>query len=279
MALKDILVYLDQSKANSQRLDTAAQTAQAFQAHLTGLTIAQTPHIPEFMPADFIRQQQKAAEERNTAIRKSFEERLRNTDLLWDWRSISMTSPAETALDVLALHSHYADLTIVGQPRPDDLDAVMPRDLPGKLAMLSGRPVLALPYAWRPRPLGRRVLVAWNASREATRAIHDALPFLTAAEEVRVLALTRSGGLEGHGEQPGADMAAHLARHGVKAVAEHNVVEDIEVPDAMLSAAADYGADLLVMGAYGRPRLSEIVLGGASRGVLSSMTLPVLLSH
>ena len=140
MGLKDILVYLDQSKANSQRLDTAADTAQAFQAHLTGLTIAQTPHIPEFMPADFIRQQQKAAEERNANIRKSFEERMRGTDILWDWRAVSMTSPAETPLDVLALHSHYADMTIVGQPRPDDVDAVMPRDLPGKLAMVSGRP-------------------------------------------------------------------------------------------------------------------------------------------
>jgi nucleotide-binding universal stress UspA family protein len=274
-----MLGYLDQSKANSQRLDTAVEAAQGLEAHLTGLTIAQTPHIPEFMPADFISQQQKMAEDRNAGIRKAFEKRLRGTDLLWDWRSVTMTSPAETPLDVLALHSHYADLTVVGQPRPDDADGIMPMDLPGKLAMVSGRPVLALPYAWRPAPIARKVLIAWNASREATRAVHDAMPFLARAEEVRVLALTRSGGLAGHGEQPGADMAAHLARHGINAVAEHSVVEDIEVPDALLSAAADYGSELLVMGAYGRSRISEIVMGGTSRGILRSMTLPVLLSH
>jgi len=279
MALKDILVYLDQSKANAQRLDTAVDVAERFQARLTGLAIAQTAHIPEFMPAEFITHQEKAADERNAAVRQAFEKRLANSNVDWGWRAVTMTSPAEAPLDILALHSHYADLTIVGQPNPDETDGSMPGDLPGKLALLSGRPVLGLPYAWHPQPVGRNVLVAWNATRESSRAVHDAMPVLEQAEEVRILAMTRSGGLEGHGEQPGADIAAHLARHGIRAIAEHRVVKDIEVPDALLSSAADFGADLLVMGAYGRSRLREITLGGTSHGVLRSMTLPVLMSH
>lgn len=279
MALKDILVFLDQSKTNGQRLETAVDIAERFQGRLTGLAIAQTAHIPEFMPAEFIAHQEQAAEKRNAAIRQTFEKRLGNTGVDWGWRAVTMTSPAEAPLDVLSLHSHYADLTIVGQPDPDETDGTMPEDLPGKLALVSGRPVLGIPYAWRPQPVGRNILVAWNATRESSRAVHDAMPVLEQADEVRVLAMTRSGGLEGHGEQPGADIAEHLARHGVKATAEHRVVKDIDVPDALLSAAADYGADLLVMGAYGRSRLREITLGGTSHGVLRSMTLPVLMSH
>ncbi|MGD8429889.1 MAG: universal stress protein [Ectothiorhodospiraceae bacterium] len=279
MALKDILVYLDESKQAPQRLDTAIAIAEQHQAHLTGLAVAETAHIPDFMPRDLVRRQQELARERNQRIKKAFEDRVANVQLSTEWREVDKTRSDESVLDVLALHAHYSDLVVVGQPDPEKADGTVPLDLPGKLAMVAGRPVMGIPYAWRPAAVGRRVLVAWNASREATRAVHDALPMLQQAEDVRILALTRKRGLGGHGEMPGADIAAHLARHGVKAEAEHGVVEDIRVPEALLSAAADYGADLLVMGAYGRPRLREIMLGGASHGVLQNMTVPVLMGH
>ncbi|MDZ7810922.1 MAG: universal stress protein [Arhodomonas sp.] len=123
------------------------------------------------------------------------------------------------------------------------------------------------------------MLVAWDAGRESARAVGDALPLLKEADQVRVLALTGTSRDAAHGEQPAADISTHLARHGVKVEAAHQHLGDLDVASALLSAASDYGADMMVMGAYGRTRMREMMLGGATRGVLESMTLPVFLSH
>ncbi len=123
--------------------------------------------------------------------------------------------------------------------------------------------------------VGRRVLVAWNGSREATRALHDALPVLDRAERVIVLSVDPGD----HRHLPGADIATLLARHGVRAEANETSSDDIEVGDAVLPRAADLGADLLVMGAYGRSHVREWAMGGVTRNLLKHMTLPVLMSH
>ena len=123
------------------------------------------------------------------------------------------------------------------------------------------------------------MLVAWNASREAARAVNDALPILQRAATVVILAVNPHGGPRGHGEAPGADIALHLARHGVKAEAEWFQAEDLAVGEALLSRAADLSVDLVVMGAYGRTRVRELILGGATRAMLQAMTTPVFMSH
>src|SRR3954454_13493204 len=143
----------------------------------------------------------------------------------------------------------------------------------------SGRPVLAVPYAGQFERVGERVLVAWNASRESTRAVNDALPLLRGAKVVTILAVNPRQGIEGHGDVPAADIALHLARHGVKAEAAHTVAKDISEGDALLSYAADIGADLIVAGAYGHSRARELVFGGVTRTLIAEMTAPVLLSH
>jgi nucleotide-binding universal stress UspA family protein len=153
------------------------------------------------------------------------------------------------------------------------------RPHPERVTLASGRPILVVPYAGHFATLGQRVLVGWDASREATRAVGDAMPLLAAAEQVTVLAIDPQAGPGGHGELPGADISLHLARHGVKAVIERTVSADVPIGDVLLSRAADLGADLLVMGAYGHSRARELLLGGATRTVLGSMTLPVLMSH
>ena len=129
--------------------------------------------------------------------------------------------------------------------------------------------------------VGRNVIIAWNNSRESARAVADALPLLTGAERVTILALNPKGGVEldGHGDVPGADIALHLARHDVNVDAAQLVTEDVSVADMLLSRAADEGADLLVISAYGHSRLGELVLGGVTRSILAHMTLPVLMSH
>ena len=122
-------------------------------------------------------------------------------------------------------------------------------------------------------------MVAWDASRLATRAVNDALPILRKASKVHLLAINPEGGREGHGDVPGADIGLHLARHGVKAEASSIHAEDLEAGDALLSRAADFGADLIVMGAYGHSRWRELVLGGVTRHLLNHMTAPVFMSH
>jgi nucleotide-binding universal stress UspA family protein len=137
--------------------------------------------------------------------------------------------------------------------------------------------VLFVPYTGRFRDIGKRVLVAWNASREAARAVSDALPILAQAQSVEVVAFDPDGA--DHGEVAGADIALFLARHGVKASAARQSAPDIDVGSQILSRVADSNADLLVMGGYGHSRLRELALGGATRTVLDSMTLPVLMAH
>ena len=152
--------------------------------------------------------------------------------------------------------------------------------------MLSPRPVLTTPSKGPHADLGRRILIAWNGSREAARATHDALPFLIAAESVVVLTVDAAG--DAH--SPGANIATHLARHGVNVdlhkrtsvrhpPAQARRAAKMNVGEVILSAAADYNADLLVIGAYGHSRLRETVLGGVTRHVLSHMSVPVLMSH
>jgi nucleotide-binding universal stress UspA family protein len=166
---------------------------------------------------------------------------------------------------------------VVGQPNshaPQDNDAVTVTTV-----MTSGRPVLAIPFAGDFPTLGERVLVAWNASREAARAVNDALPLMAAAKQVTVLAINPQRGIGRQGDVPAADIALHLARHGVKAEAAHTVANDISDGEALLSYAADVGADLIVSGAYGHSRARELVFGGVTRTLIAEMTAPVLLSH
>jgi nucleotide-binding universal stress UspA family protein len=137
--------------------------------------------------------------------------------------------------------------------------------------------VLVVPRYGTFDTVGERVLVAWNGSREATRAVHDALPILKLATKVTVLSIDPE---RDTGDRiPSADIALHLARHGVAAEGTSTVGLDISVGDLLLSRAADLGADLIVMGAYGHSRMRELVLGGATRHILQHMTVPVLMSH
>jgi len=178
-----------------------------------------------------------------------------------------------------ALHARYVDLTILGQLDPDRGDADLIRPRPEHVTLASGRPILVVPYAGHFETVGRHVLIGWNATREATRAVNDAMPLLAAADVVTVLTIDAREGPDAHGELPGADISLHLARHGVKAEVERTVSAGIPAGDVLLSRAADLGADLLVIGAYGHSRVRELLLGGATRSILQSMTVPVLMSH
>ena len=279
MALKDILVHLDGTEASASRLDIAAGLAQRHGAHLVGLFVAEIGLPPGIIGdpgggaamvlIDQMRDSQLADGAKAEA---AFQERVRRDGLSAEWRMLE-----GMGTELVPLQARYADLAVLGQQDPDGPEvtgAILEATLFG-----SGRPVLAVPYAGRFTGVGQRVLVAWNAGKEAARAVADAMPLLAAAERVTVLAVNPRRGISAHGEEPAADIALHLARHGVKATAQHMVAPAVGDDEALLNAAAELDADLLVMGAYGHSRLREMVMGGVTRMILRSMTLPVLLAH
>jgi nucleotide-binding universal stress UspA family protein len=282
MALKDILVHLDTTPRCPARLELAARLAVRHAAHLTGVHVIDIPSANYFYgaampfvpanPEEIVERIRVEATEAAKPVETAFRDSLRRNALQGEWRLVE-GAPGPT----VALHARYTDLTIVGQPNrdePQDADAVTVTTV-----MTSGRPVLAVPFAGDFPTIGERVLVAWNASREAARALNDALPLLKGAQQVTVLAINPQRGVAGHGDVPAADIALHLARHGLKSDATHTVARDISDGEALLSYAADIGADLIVAGAYGHSRARELVFGGVTRTLIMEMTAPVLLSH
>jgi nucleotide-binding universal stress UspA family protein len=286
MTFKDILVHLDEGPRSGMRLKIAADLARRNGAHLTGIFIADIPGSDLFYGAgmpfaagggmdQMVNALRADAMARAESVGQEFRDTLRRQGLEGEWRVVEGDT-----VSLLALHARYADVTILGQPNDDEpykgptADAVLVN-----VMLASGRPVLAVPYAGQFERVGERVLVAWNASREATRAVNDALPLLRGAKSVTILAVNPKHGIEGHGDVPAADIALHLARHGVKAEAAHTIANDISEGDALLSYAADLGVDLIVCGGYGHSRAREMVFGGVTRTLLQEMTVPMLLSH
>jgi nucleotide-binding universal stress UspA family protein len=178
----------------------------------------------------------------------------------------------------MAIQTRYADLAVVGQFDPDDPVPGLMSDFPESVFMQGVRPALIIPFTAQSVQPFARVMIAWDASISATRAVTGALPLLQAAADVDVVVFNASPQSESHGELPGSDLAVYLARHGVTV----NVINrrtDIDIGNSLLSLCADQASDLLVMGGYGHTRFREILLGGATRKVLESMTLPVLMAH
>jgi nucleotide-binding universal stress UspA family protein len=179
----------------------------------------------------------------------------------------------------LVLQSRYADLVIVGQAdRDDPATGALLQDLPEYVILNTCRPVLVVPIGGKFASIDDTVLVAWNGSAQAARAITQALPMLRCASRVVLVMIDPVIGGDEHGEEPGADIALYLARHAVN-VEVLSQASQGDVGEALLETADRIHADLLVMGAYGHARFREILLGGATRTILNTMTVPVLLSH
>lgn len=284
MAFKDILVHLDSGARCKTRLTAALSLARRFGSHVTGTYVLDIP-APEFFygaampfmgagPEQVIERMRNEAVNAAAPVEEAFRASLLGEDVQGDWRLVEGSLPA-----TVALHARYSDLAVVAQPNTYEPTDGGQRDVAVTVVMTSGRPVLAIPFAGEFPTIGERVLVAWNATREAARAVNDALPLLAQARLVTVLAVNPKHGIHGHGDVPAADIALHLARHGVKAEAAHTITDDIPEGEALLSYAADLGVDLIVAGAYGHSRAREMVFGGVTRTLLNEMTVPVFLSH
>ena len=275
--IKDILVSLSLDESGDTAGDYAMSVAETFGAHLSAIALAYIPVISVTMPmealgADFVAAEfaknKKAAA---TAVRR-FETSLRAGGLRGEARLLD-AGIAEASSEFGEFARRF-DLSVVGQPKPSDPEGGM--IVEGAL-FGSGRPVIVVPYIQRKGLKLDRVVVCWDGSRAAARATGDAMPFLTRAKNISVVTI---GAAPAKSEDvPGADIAQHLARHGRNVEVQRLVVADIDTTSAILSYVADAGADLIVMGGYGHSRLREFVLGGVTRGILGSMTVPVLMSH
>jgi nucleotide-binding universal stress UspA family protein len=286
MKLRDIVVLLDGSVRDEAKLTLAAGLARRHDAHLTGLC-----PLELLLPADtsfalggypdlwalpeFGKKIEGEARTKAALIEAPFRERLRRDGLKGDW--LLETGPL---IQAVTRRSRAADLVVVGQADPDHPLPPAARTLVEDILMTAGRPLLLVPYAGHFETVGTTALIGWTPTRESARAVHDALPLLAPTGKVTVLTVELPGSTSDAEAAPAAEIAEHLARHGLDVTAARTVVSDgLPAADVLLDYAADIGADLLVVGGYGHSRTREMIMGGVTRELLRHMTLPVLMSH
>ena len=275
--IKDLVVSLSVGASRDAAGPYAISVAETFGAHVAGIAFSYEPVIPPTImgtiPASFVESQREENDRAANDARAKFDEAARRAGVSSESRTLS-ASLAGSA-DRFATIARRFDLAVVGQAEPD---RAAPEELIVENALFSsGRPVLVVPYIQKAELTLDRVMVCWDASRNAARAIADAMPFLKRARVIDVVIVASE--LIKSDEIPGADIGQHLARHDLKVEVRRIVSPDTDVASTILSHAADTSADFIVMGGYGHSRLREFILGGATRGMLSAMTLPTLMSH
>lgn len=279
MSYKTILVHLDESKHTEERIRIAAHIAINEGAHLIGVAmtgvsrfIYQSAHIGNGDPnlaihLDFLR-------ERARGVLENFEQSVIQLGV----SSFEKRLVDDEAGAGVSIQGRYSDLIILGQYDPDEAFPATLSDFPEYVMLHSGRPVLIIPYTGHFESIAKKVLISWDASREATRAVTDAIPLLRKAQIVQVAVFNPSSAADEHGEQPGADIALFLARHNINVEVIPQQTE-IDIGNALLSLANDQNSDMIVMGGYGHARFREMILGGVTHTLLKTMTAPVLISH
>lgn len=275
MKFDNLLVHLDHSPACAGRLDVAIGLAKRGQARLTGLYAVSDPHVPSAAS----RNRKAFAAKGMAEIKAMFKERVQAAELDSQWQKLISTNDARVNLDVVRSARNF-DLVIAGQYDADSSDGSIRGDLVQQIVLRSGRPVLVVPHSGHFPTVGRRAVIAWNASREAVRAVNDALPLLKDAETVIVLTLDPAGQPRKDVKGPLTDIVDHLASHGIDATYDRLAFDRgaIDPADRLLSHLTDEAADLLVMGAFGDMDDRTQTRTGLTKPILTHMTVPVLLS-
>lgn len=275
MAYKTILVHVDQSPRAPARIALAARLAAEHGAHLVGAAMTgMSRYIFHGGTVDIARtmldaQLQALVDQANEALAR-FESIAAGAGSL----SYELRLVEDDEAPGLALQARYADLVVLSQDNPDKPLARLAPDLPSYVLLNSACPVLVTPFAGAPDSLGQQVLVAWNETLQSSRAVASSLPLLQRARKV-TLAIYNARSVQA---LPATEIARHLTRHGVN-VEVMREETDHEVGYALLELAKNLGAGVLVMGGYGHARFREVLLGGVTQTILSSMTLPVLMAH
>lgn len=278
MPLKTILVFVDFSPAGQARTRYAVNLSLRHGAHLVGVYVAPSgwrgDHASCYARGqDAIRQviERHKAEEATASdsALQSFKAVTESQHINFDFRIIREGDANEDA----KLHSLHADLIIAGFPGPGGLpDNWSAEDM----LLATGVPLLIVPETWNSSAIGEHIVLGWNASRQARRAIADSLSLLTAAQSVSVVVVD---GDDGHSETRGADIAQYLSRHGARVDVEHVQSAGHSVAETLQTAAKRHNSDLLVVGAYSHSRPRQTLFGGVTRSLLSNVTVPLLIAH
>jgi nucleotide-binding universal stress UspA family protein len=275
--IKDIVVNLSVGEKASPAGDYAVSVAAAFDAHLAGIAFLYDPIVPVsgagYIPAEVIETQERDNEAATKAALERFTAASARAGVIAE--PLTLSASFAGVGEQFGRIARRFDLSIVGQAEPETSGV---EEIIAESALFeSGRPVIIVPYIQKGPLKLDRVMVCWDGSRTATRAIADAMPLLHRCGRVEVVIVANERGKKD--EIEGADMGAHLARHGLNVEVNRTALGDIDVADVILSHAADAGSDFIVMGGYGHSRLREFVLGGVTRSIMRSMTAPVLMSH
>lgn len=276
---KTILVHVDGTARSAKRVEIASRLAILHDAHLVGTAMTglsayafPVPALAPGMPAiTFPIEELRAEAERALDL---FDSGARKAGV----QSFERRRIDDEAAAGVSMQARYCDLVVISQAAPDEFVPRLPSDFPEYVLLNSARPVLVVPVTGMKHDFGKHVTVAWNGSADAVRAITSAIPLLQRAEQVRLVVLNADAKRDMHGEDPGADIALYLARHGIRV----EVTSTRSAPDegeSLLSFAVDKGSDLIVMGAYGHSRFREILLGGATRTALRSSPIPLWMAH
>lgn len=271
MALKDMLLQLDNSPSCSERLDLAITMAATHGAHLKGLyVVAHAYYTPD---------QGSGGETEAARLQAQFVERTAAAGISAEWLYVDWNVVGVTVTEIITLYAYYTDLVIIGQPNLSNKNSMSPAELPERLGLAAGRPILVVPYAGR---FGRqeRVMVAWREGRESVRALNDSLPLLKKAKHVSIVSVGSSAGQTDRAKNSGERLCEQLMRHGITAVFEQiPAPAGFPVGDLLLNYACEQKMDTLVMGGYAQNRRGAFMLGPVAGHLLGHMTLPVLLSH
>ena len=286
MGLQDLVVLLDGSPRDTAKLAVAVELVRRNDAHLTGLcplelllpadmSFALSGYPDLWALPEFAKQIEEQGRGKAAIIEANFRDLLRREGLKGEWQS-----DTGSLIPAVTHRAQAADLLVVGQADPDNVPPAIARTLVEDVLMTCGRPLLIVPYTGRFETIGTNALVGWTRTRESARAVHDALAVIPPGAKVTVLAVESAGSASETDFLPTADIVEHLARHGLVVSAARTVLSDgLSVADALLDYAADMEADLLVVGGYGHSRTREMIMGGATKGLLQHMTVPVLMSH
>lgn len=280
MNYRNLLVHLNDSEPGRQRLDIALRIAQRFGAHVVGFDLApvtDTPRMISAVPgaAEMYAEVARQSEQRRGALRELFDASCRHA-------AVAGRFLPDDASDTAGIvrHARVADLVIAGQPDPNVPGAHGQQHIGEHLLMSAGRPVLFVPHTGVFPSVGSRIMIAWNAGREAARALYDAMPFIARAQQNTVVTVHGAEDAPLGGRLPGADIAVTLARHdAVVDVLELEAATGQRAASLLLSCANTRGFDLVVMGGYAHTRWHEAVWGGVTRAFLQSMPVPVLMSN
>jgi nucleotide-binding universal stress UspA family protein len=276
--LKNLLVHIPSERLIRPVVDAAISLAVARAAHLDAISVGyETANVAlaidggAAVAAVFEIERERALARANAAL-AVFEAEARNAGISYGLQPLT-DLPVEAAATVGASARLY-DLTIVLQPEPDrdTFDNTMPQEI----LFQSGGPVLFIPYTHKGPFEPRRIGIAWDGSRLAARALRDAAPFLARAQAITVISVNEA---QAPADASGAALTAHLARHGLTARIERMTADHADIQPTILSIAADSGLEMIAMGGYGHSRFQERILGGVTRGMLQSMTVPTLMSH